>query len=289
MRLLVSILIFFSLGSSIASATSIVVVRENNAIVIGADSKTTLMPGSGAGGAGSITKCKIVQAGNLFFASAGSAGIGPAEFPGDVYPEFDLKEIIAEGLKGDGRIEDKMRVLETVLVASLTRIVEKARQDDAAFFLTRFAGHPAHTIIVGGLADGELVLMVRTFRLIISPSGSLSFEIGRFACPGDCQGPVTAIFEGQTGAIRKYLEQHKLFLSYADPVTAVRGLVGIEISEDPSFVGPPIDILRLTKRDAQWIQRKPLCLESKENLVFPTGERDQGFSVGVHPAMSRGH
>jgi hypothetical protein len=263
MRFLVGVLIFLSLGPSTALATSIVAVRDNDEIIIGADSKTTLVAGSSAGEAGSITKCKIIQAEDLFFASAGSAGVGPAEFPGDVYPEFDLKKIISEGLNGYDRIEEKMRVLETVLVASLTKIAEKARQDNPAFFLTRFASHPALTIIVGGLDKGELVLMVRTFRLVVSPSGSLSFEIGRFSCPGDCQEPVITVFEGRTDAIRKYLEQHKLFLHYADPVKAVRDLVGIEISEDPSFVGPPIDILRLTKRGAEWIQRKPLCLDVK--------------------------
>jgi hypothetical protein len=260
MRTFVGILVFLSFGLSNAFATSIVAVRNNDEIVIGADSKTTLTSvGSGVGELGSITKCKIVQAGNLFFASAGIAGAGPAELPGDVDPDFDLKEIIAEGLRGSGRIGDKVRNMEKLLVANLTLMAEEARQDNAAFFLARFVKHPAHTIIVGGFDDGELVLMIRTFSLIISPTGSLSFEIGRFACPGDCQKPIITILEGQTEAIRKYLQQHKLFMYYADPVTAVRDLVGLEISDDPSFVGPPIDILRLTKKGVEWIQRKPLC------------------------------
>ncbi len=288
MRILVSILVFLSLGYSTAFATSIVAVRDDDEIVIGADSRTTMVPGSGGGVAGSITKCKIVQAGNLFFATAGSAGIGPAESPGDVYSEFDLRKIIAGALRGNSRIGDKVKDLETALVESLARIAENARQEDTAFFLKRFVMHPAQTIIVGGLDNGELVLMARTFRLVISPSGALSFEIGRFDCPGDCQEPLTTIFEGRTEAIREYLEQHKLFLYYADPVTAVRDLVGMEISADPFSVGPPIDILRLTKRGAEWIQRKPLCPDIKENALFPAGEIDGGSSGVVHPAVSRG-
>ncbi len=275
MRALVSILVFFSLGSSLAFATSIVAVRSNDEIVIGADSKTTLT--SAGSGAGNIAKCKIVQAGNLFFASAGYAGIGPAEFPVAVDPEFDLKEIIAKGLRGNGMIGDKVDRLEKVVVANLARIAEEARQDNAAFFAARFLNHPAYTIMVGGIEQGELILIVRTFKLIMSPSGSLSFEIGRFECPGDCDRPIITIMEGRTEAIRKYLRQHVLFLYYADPITAVRDLVGLEIEDDPSFVGPPIDILRLTKKGAEWVQRKPFCPDIRENHGLPEGKRDRDY------------
>jgi hypothetical protein len=276
MRIIAGILVFLSFGSSTVFATSIVAVRASNEIVIGADSKTTLLPGSGAGEAGGIAKCKIVQAGDLFFASAGSAGVGPADFPGHLYPQFDLTKIIAKSLQGDGPIADRVKNLETVLVANLTLIAEKAQQEDAAFFLKRFVGHVLDTIIIGGIQNGEPVLMVRAFRLVISPGGALSFDIGRFSCPGDCPEPVTTIFEGQTGAIRNYLEQHKLFLFFADPVTVVRGLVGIEISEAPSLVGPPIDILRLTSKGAEWVQRKSLCPDVREDPVQPSGGNGRG-------------
>jgi hypothetical protein len=277
MRIIAGIFVILFLAPSNAFATSIVAVKDNDVIVIGADSKTTLTSaGNGVGDAGSIQKCKIVQAGNLFFASAGYAGISQAGFPGNVEPEYDLKEIIAKELQGDGSIADKVGDLEKVLAANLTRIAEEARKDNAAFFLTRFVRHPVHTIIVGGIDNGELVLMVRTFRLIISPSGALSFGIGRFSCPGDCQESSATIFEGRTEAIRTYLEQHKLFLYFADPVTAVRNLVELEISEDPSFVGPPVDILRLTKRGVEWIQRKPLCPDIQENPLLPARERNRG-------------
>jgi hypothetical protein len=288
MRIIAAILVFLSLSSASAFATSIVAIRDGDEIVIGADSKTTLLPGSGAAAAGSIAKCKIIQAGNLFFASAGSAGIGPASVPGDIYPEFDLSGIIAKGLQGSGRIADKVRNLETVLAANLTRIAEKARKEDAAFFLTRFLRRTIDTIIIGGIEDGQPVLMVRSFRLISSPGGGLSFDIGRFSCPGDCQEPATTIFEGRSGAIRTYLQQHKLFLQFADPVTAVRDLVGLEISEDPSSVGPPIDILRLTRRGAEWVQRKSICPDIQGYPLLPTGESGRGLSVAGATSASCG-
>jgi hypothetical protein len=275
MRTLIGILVFFSLGLSTASATSVVAVRSDDEIVIGADSKTTLtLPGERTGGPESITKCKIVQSGTLFFASAGSAGIGPAGPEDNADPELDLKQTIAACLLGNGGIAEKVRNLEKFLVADLTRVAEEARRDNPVFFLKRFVRHPVHTVIVGGLDNGELVLMVRSFRLIVSPSGSLSFEIGRFACPGDCRTSFITIFEGQTEAIRNYLQDHELFLFFADPVSAVRNLVELEISKDPSSVGPPVDILRLTRKGAEWVQKKPLCPDIQNGPVLPAGERD---------------
>ncbi|HYA26566.1 MAG TPA: hypothetical protein VEE82_01075, partial [Thermodesulfovibrionales bacterium] len=258
------------LMSSTAFATSIVAVRNNDEIVIAADSKTILTPvGDSVGEPESVAKCKIVQAGNLFFASAGSAGIGSVEFDGNVDSVFNLKEVIAKGLAGEGRIVDKVNNLEKVLVITLAQIAEKARQDNVAFFMERFIKYPIHSVIIAGLDNEELVLMVRTFKLIISPSGSLSFEIGRFACPGDCQAPFVTIFEGQTEAIRKFLQENEYFLYYTDPTIAVRNLVELEVSKDPSFVGPPIDILRLTREGAEWIQRKSLCRDIQNNSILP--------------------
>ncbi len=272
MRILSIIFVLLSFVSS-AFATSIVAVMNNDEIVIGADSKSTLtLAGGGKGDPESITKCKIVQAGDLFFASAGSAGLGSIGAGGAVDREFDIKETIARGLQVRGGIDEKVRNLEKVLAADLARVAEKARQDNFAFFLRRFARQPVHTVIIGGLDNGELVLRVRTFRPIISPSGSLSFDIGRYACPGDCQSPFITIFEGQTEAIRNYLQDHVLFLHFVDPITAVRDLVKLEIATDPSSVGPPVDILRLTKNGVKWVQRKPLCPDIQTMPILPEGE-----------------
>jgi hypothetical protein len=256
--------------SSPAFATSVVAVRNNDEIVMGADSKTTLTPAFDRSGTpDAVTKCKIVQTGNLFFASAGSAGIVPATLRLNGDPDLDLKEVIAEVLGGEGGIGEKVDNLEKILAVSLTQIAEKARQESAAFFLERFVKRPLHTVIIAGLDHEELVLMVRTFRLVVSMSGALSVEIGRFACPGDCQAAFITVFEGRTEAIREYLRQNEHFLSYNDPATAVRGLVELEISKDPSFVGPPVDILRLTRQGAEWLQRKSLCPDIQRNAFLP--------------------
>lgn len=264
MQGLVSFFLVLLLLPSGVSATSIVAVRNDDEIVIGADSKTTLTQVYyNVREPEDIAKCKIVQAGSLFFASAGSAGLGPVDMPGYVSPEFNLKELIAHGLRGDGKIGEKVTNLEKLLVLNLTQIAERVRKDNPAFFLQKFVRYPAHTIIIAGLEDENLILMVRTFRLVVLPSGSLSCEVGRFTCPGDCEASFITIFEGQTEAIGNYLRGNENFLYSTDPVVAVRDLVEMEITQDPSAVGPPVDILRLTRRGAEWVQRKSLCPDIK--------------------------
>ncbi|MDA8325474.1 MAG: hypothetical protein M0033_04580 [Nitrospiraceae bacterium] len=256
-----SIFIIIFLVPSTAFATSIVAVRNTDEVVIGADSSTTLtrMDG-GAGAPKRMEKCKIVQAGDgeVFFAAAGLAGIGPARMPGRIYPEFDLKKLIVRGLEGKGRIKGKVDNLEKMLVANLSQIAEKARKDNPAFFTGKFAEYPLFTIIIAGLDDGKPVLMVRTFKLNVSPSGP-SFDIARFACPGDCRTPSITIVAGETGGIRRYLRQNAGLPSKADSVTFVRSLVEFEISKSPASVGPPVDILRLTGNGGQWVQKKSSC------------------------------
>ncbi len=271
---IISIFLSMFLISSTAFATSIVAVRNNDEIVIGADSKTTLTPVcSGVEYPQRIAKCKIVQAGEIFFASAGSAGIGPAKFPGNIDPEFNLKELIAKALEGEGSLAEKVDHLEKILVVNLSQIAERARQENAAFFMERLAQYPIHSVIIAGLDNEQLVVMARTFRLSISPSGSLSFDIRRFACPGDCQSSFITILSGQTEAMRKYLQENEYFWLYTDATTAVRHLIELEISRDPSLAGPPIDILRLTRRGAEWIKRKSLCPDIQNNLILPGGRQ----------------
>jgi hypothetical protein len=43
------------------------------------------------------------------------------------------------------------------------------------------------------------------------------------------------------------------------PVELVKELVELEIADKPDVVGPPIDVLQISKTDAVWKQRKQDC------------------------------
>ena len=66
-------------------------------------------------------------------------------------------------------------------------------------------------------------------------------------------------FLGETEAIDGLPEETPGFWKEG-LVNGVRRLVETEIVARSEYDGPPIDILRLDKNGAQWIQKKPECL-----------------------------
>jgi hypothetical protein len=66
---------------------------------------------------------------------------------------------------------------------------------------------------------------------------------------------------GKTNAISKFSRKKGSmdFLARVEPVIGVERLIQMEIDEEGDDVGPPIDILRLTPRRAEWIRRKTDC------------------------------
>jgi hypothetical protein len=69
---------------------------------------------------------------------------------------------------------------------------------------------------------------------------------------------------GQNEAIKRFEKTNPNLLKDG-PVKAVRTLISIEIADKPNDVGPPIDVLHITKRGAEWIQKKPECTEKKKS------------------------
>jgi hypothetical protein len=65
---------------------------------------------------------------------------------------------------------------------------------------------------------------------------------------------------GKHEAIDRYLPQDPDMWKN-DPVDVVRKLIEIEVTSEHETVGPPIDILRITKEGSEWIQKKDMCAD----------------------------
>jgi len=63
---------------------------------------------------------------------------------------------------------------------------------------------------------------------------------------------------GKKRAIEQYLNQTSSDQKRR-PTELVRELVELEIADEPEIVGPPIDLLQISKTGAIWNQRKPDC------------------------------
>jgi hypothetical protein len=107
MRKYISLVLFLVIISyAPAYSSSIIVVRNDNEVIIGTDSKQLMTTKDDLSDAESELVCKIIRADNVFIASAGIAGILPHKH-GKIPAEFDLMEIMNDAALGEGNIMAK--------------------------------------------------------------------------------------------------------------------------------------------------------------------------------------
>jgi hypothetical protein len=165
----------FVLGTTAVSATTLVVLVSDRAIVIGADSMRTLAAG------GSEAVCKVQHRDGVIYGFAGAVGS----------EQFDAGAIAAQELAGGGTLAQKGRRIADALQAGLvlhfsTRPVEAMRRE----LLDRHRGRPM-TGFVAGLVEGRprgFLVMVRAEEA--SGGVTLTTRVE----PLDTTGPDRAVF-----------------------------------------------------------------------------------------------
>jgi hypothetical protein len=234
-----------------AQATTVVVARSADEIVIGADSKVTDTYGKEL----SSQVCKIQQVGNLFVAFEGLLR--------DKATGFNLPEITVKALrlKPNATVADKVNILTGFITAELFVELNRVRRDSAEEFHVKLEGQTFLRIVVAGFENNRPLVFVRQFRTAFIARG-----IGVIVIPDDCldycQGEVVTRFLGETEAIENLPEETPDF--WKDGLTAgVRRLVQTEIDARSEYVGPPIDLLQIKPQGAKWLQKKPQCPELK--------------------------
>jgi len=247
------------LMSSVAGyGSSIIVVRNDNEVVIGTDSKTVITSRGDMSDAQSALSCKIIRADNVFIAFAGIAGIVPHDQRA-IPREFDLAEIMNKAALREGSIMDKADTLAKAVESVLLRMSEWAKKKMPVLFEKMFLGRQSLQVLIAGIENGSPTIVVMAFEPRISPSGEMEINIESRPCPGiACPGGLVYLFLGKHEAIDRYLLGDPEIWK-DDPVDVVRKLLNIETTAERQTVGPPIDILRITKEGSEWIQKKEMC------------------------------
>jgi hypothetical protein len=234
-----------------APATTVVVARSANEIVIGADSKVTDTYGKEL----SNQVCKIQQVGNLFVAFE---GLLRDKATGFNIPEITLRAL---RLKPDATAADKVNILTGFITAALFVELNRVRRDSPDEFHVKLEGQTFLRIVVAGFENNRPLVFVRQFRTAFIARG-IGVVVIPDDCLDDCQGKVVTRFLGETAAIDGLPEDTPDF--WDDGLAAgVRRLVQTEIDARSEFVGPPIDLLQINARGAKWIQKKAQCPELK--------------------------
>jgi len=252
------LVLLFVISYTPAYGSSIIVVRTDNEVVIGTDSKRVRAAKEDLSNAQSELVCKIVRADNIFIVSAGIAGILPHNH-GKIPAEFDLTEIMNRAALGEGSMMDKADTLAKAVDGALLRISEWAKKKMRTFFEKMFIGKQLLQVVIAGLENGLPTIIVMAFEPTISPSGELKINVESHPCPGvACPSGFVYIFIGKHEAIDRYLPLAPDMWKN-NPVEVVRELMEIEVTSERETVGRPIDILRITKDGPEWIQEKDMC------------------------------
>lgn len=257
------LLAFVLMLSGRAAATTIIAVKTEREIVIGADSKVTDTFGS----AFANPSCKIVQAGNLFFAYEGMAR--------NRRTGFDIVEIATRALllKPGASVSERVSILTGFVTSRLFTELPNVKQHDTATYREKIEGGQTFlNILVAGFENGQPLLFVRGFRAVVLGRRVVGVSVVPDDCLADCRDEIVVKSLGETAAIDGLPEETPGFWT-SGVAAGVRRLIETEIAARSEYVGPPIDILRIDETGAEWIQKKPACAGLKPRATSPRQPR----------------
>lgn len=249
-RKLTALLYLVLLAPVIHGQTSIVAARGPNEVVIGADSKRKISEFDPKGtlvGVTSTLACKIQKANGFYFGCSGPCG------------ELDVASIIVRASRGPASIQRKVEILVPQVEAALNNFLAHKSPNALRLYVNK---PTALQLLFVGIQNRLPLILGVDFHYRKSDA-AVFVEAGEIRICGATSDACTHLVIGRTDAISNFSRKKGSmdYLARVQPVVGVERLIQMEIDEEPDDVGPPIDILRITKRGARWIRRKRQCTE----------------------------
>ena len=227
--------------------TCIVIIMVASELWIGADSRIVAI--SRAVGDGPTT-CKIYALGNLYYVNAGLLK--------DTAGRFDAAAVAREVSVHATSVSGAAADFEAAIVPPLKNIVLELRGENPDYFGARLLGKTALAVAFLGIEEGTPKLEVRRF-VVREERGELAVTIERLSCPGDCQDRMTWAFLGEAAEVNRFLDENPGYLGRNGFRKTLQTLIAHQAAATPQYVSLPVDILRITTRGFEWIQRKNEC------------------------------
>jgi hypothetical protein len=225
----------------VTTGTAIAIVARSDQIAVAADSKVLLGPDRF-----SSSDCKIKQCEDDFFVIAGHRRVE--------LTDFDAIYIAAEACKATYNIADRMNKFETLVEAALSNMLRASRRKDPIYFESSLQDKIVLQAAFFGYERGSPYLNVRSYKCRMS-SGRVVVEVERQGCQSQCD-MLTIL--GESRAVEQYVSQTPSYKKNP-PIELVKKFVELEIADKPGVVGPPIDLLQISKTGVVWKQRKQDC------------------------------
>lgn len=232
-----------------AFATSIIMIRTQNDIVVGADSK-------GTNEYDELKKrlfCKIIQVGDIMFAASGLVE--------DKETGYSVNRVVAESANKGGTVDEIADRINTALVKPLNDALIHFKKISPEVYKKQIDGQKGITfqLLLFRFENGIPVVYKKNFgkpNLVHNTIPAIGTIV---RCPGkECKGNRTLIALGSNSAIKDYLKKN-LLPPTVDNGFLIKKLIMIQMKKTPQDVGLPIDLVRYDKMGIHWIQRKEVC------------------------------
>jgi len=231
-----------------ARATTVVIIRTPQEVVIAVDSAATIR-GDGLP-ATTRTVCKIYQADtSLFFAVSGLVN--------DPQTGFDIPKIVASSSREGDSMAVKLAGVEREVQTALLRELPHVKERDPAEYAKLINSKGTVTVALVGIDAGAPAATSFSLGLAVSQKGSIETTIISDSCPGNCSSGVRAFWFGEGDAIDRLRAAGGL-PELGMPELA-RYLVQVEIDAGAPSVGGPVDVLRILPGGPVWVQKKQGC------------------------------
>ena len=229
-------LLFVILSNGKSFATTIVLIKTPNEIVVGADSK----PFYKTNWIRYDSVCKIRSVGAYFYAASGWVHSSDRS--------YDSYAIAAEEAATNKTLKEIARSFAQRTVNVLQARMPQVLTYNPKAFQTLMQEHILETIFFG-VENNSLVAIDVTIdgKLENNEIVVTATILDDFYFDVIGEKKIAAALENTEGFWSKGL------------IAGVRRLVQSEIDAEPDDVGPPIDIIRVTTKGAMWIQKKSIC------------------------------
>lgn len=219
------------------SATTIVIIRTRNLVVIASDSKAQYQ-----GAQGLPQVCKIAKQNETYFVVAGIAQ--------DTGRGFFANRIISNAIARSSTFDEQANTVESDMLDALAKELGSMRTENPEEFKFAVTGNTPSTIGLVTVEDGVPKVVVLSF--IYDPAtGKISVK--HDSCPGTCGGEYSVIQMGHV------LPSEEFGKATGSPVQVATKLVQMEIDREPGEVGPPIEILEIQPGESRWLQDDMNC------------------------------
>lgn len=243
------------------TATAISVIRTPDEIVAAADSKQ-IFESLKTGTEISLNSCKIHKIrDNFYFARAGYGGLvdrtGKAAANLSRGRFVNVEPLILSSHQSHLSIRENVDGFERSIPSFLSEILDQRKRDNPEHFKRNFYRLVRSEVVFFGVEGGIMVVHPIEFR---AHDTVLTIKVThkRRHCPGECDPVLESFLFGQREAMEKYRNE-TTFNKDAGLAKYSEALVDAAIAAKPETVGPPVDILHITRQGTSWAKVKPEC------------------------------